>query len=145
MGGIDIFDADGRGRARDARGHYGEYCARDRGEVVGIDVGEPPFPHPPNASISSPSGIGVEGDMKIVEGVSLEFLPQTDAVRLVAGGRRDIDDNNNERLEVEEAPREMEVAGMESKAAGGDGEDGIYGVMGGHLHCQLRWYLQWRP
>ena len=43
---------------------------------------------------------------------SLGFLPQTDAAGLRAGGRRDIDDNNNEKVEVEEALKEMEVAGM---------------------------------
>ena len=52
---------------------------------------------------------------------SLEFLPQTDAAGLRAGGRRDIDDNKNERVEVEEASREMEVAGMEGEADDDDG------------------------
>ena len=68
-----------------------------------------------------PVGRGVEGDMKIVEEGSLEFLPQTDAAGLRAGGRRDIDDNKNERVEVEEASREMEVAGMEGEADDDDG------------------------
>ena len=49
------------------QGHDGEDCAGDRGEVVGSDGGDPPFPHPPDASISFPGGRGVEGDMKIVE------------------------------------------------------------------------------
>ena len=40
--GIAIFDTEGRGRERDPWGHYGEDCARDRYEVVGSDVGEPP-------------------------------------------------------------------------------------------------------
>ena len=43
--------------------------------------------------------------MKIVEEGSLELLPQTDAAGLRASGRRYIDDNKNERVEVEEAPR----------------------------------------
>ena len=60
-----------------------------------------------------PVGRGVEGDMKRVEEGSLEFLPQTDAAGLRAGGRRDIDDNKNEIVEMEEAPRAMEVVGME--------------------------------
>ena len=68
---IDSCDAYGRGRARDPRGHDGEDCARYRGEVTGSDGGEPPCPHPHDASISSPGGRGVEGDMKIVEEVSL--------------------------------------------------------------------------
>ena len=54
--------------------------------------------------------------MKIVEEGSLDFLPQTDAAVLQDGGRQDIDDNNNERVEVEKAPRAMEVAGMEGEA-----------------------------
>ena len=74
--------------------------------------------------------------MKILEEVSLEFLPQTDAAGLRAGGRRDIDENKNERVEVEEAPRVREVAGMEGEA--GDEDEG-YGIDGGdgvHLHFQ---------
>ena len=67
MEGIDIFDEDGRGKAHDPRGHDGEYCAGDRGEVVGSDGCEPPCPHPPDASVSYPDGRGVEGDMKILE------------------------------------------------------------------------------
>ena len=60
MEGIASCDADGRGKARDPRVHDGEYCTRDRGEVVGSDGADPPFPHP--------SGVrGVKGDMKIVE------------------------------------------------------------------------------
>ena len=112
MEGIASCDADGYGRVRDPRVHDGEECARDRGEVVGIDGGEPPFPHPPDAYISSPGGRRIEGDTKIVEEGSLEFLPQTDAAGLRACGRRNIDDNKNERVEVEEAPGAMEVAGM---------------------------------
>ena len=46
---------------------------------------------------------------------------------LRAGGSQDIDDNKNEKVEVGEAPREMEVAGMEGEAADYNGEDGIYG------------------
>ena len=42
MEGVASFDADGRGRAHDPRGHYGEDYASDRGEVVGSDKGEPP-------------------------------------------------------------------------------------------------------
>ena len=61
----------------------------------------------------------------------MEFLPQTDAAGLRAAGRQDIDDNNNERVEVEEAPRVREVAGMEGEAYDDDGEDGIYGGDGG--------------
>ena len=66
----------------------------------------------------------------------MEFLPQTDAAGLRAGGRRDIDDNNNERVEVEESPRATEIVGMEGEAADDDGEDGIDGGDGGHLNCQ---------
>ena len=54
-----------------------------------------------------------KGYIKRVEESSLEYLPQTDAARLRDGGRQDIDDNNNERVEVEEAPRAMEVFLME--------------------------------
>ena len=61
----------------------------------------------------------------------MEFLPQTDAAGLRAGGRQDIDENNNEKVEVEEAPRVREVAGMEGEAYDDDGEDGIYGGDGG--------------
>ena len=65
--------------------------------------------------------------MKRVEEVSLKFLPQNDAAGLRAGGRQDIDDNKNERVEVEEAHRVMEVAGMEGEANDDCGEDGIDG------------------
>ena len=58
---------------------------------------------------------------------SLEFLPQTDAAGLRDGGRRDIDDNKNEILELEESPRAMEFAGMEGEEDYEDGEDGIDG------------------
>ena len=44
-------------------------------------------------------------DVKRVEEGSMEFLPQTDAAELRSSGRRDIDDNKNERMEVEEALR----------------------------------------
>ena len=44
MEGISGCDVDGRGRARDTQGHDGEGCARDRGEVVVSDGGEPPCP-----------------------------------------------------------------------------------------------------
>ena len=67
MEGIASCDADGRGRARDYRVNDEEDYSGDRGEVVGSDGGEPPFPHPPDASTSPPGGIGVEGDMKIVK------------------------------------------------------------------------------
>ena len=89
------------------------------------------MPHPTDASISSPGGRGVKDDMKRVEGGSLEFLPQTDAAGLRVGGRRDIDDNKNEIVEVEEAPRDMEIAGMEGEAADDNGENGIDGGDGG--------------
>ena len=62
---------------------------------------------------------------------SLEFLPQTDAAGLRAGGRRDIEENKNERVEVEETPRAMEVAGMEGESADDNGEDVIDGGDGG--------------
>ena len=65
--------------------------------------------------------------MEILEEGSLKFLPQTDADRLRAGGNRDIDDNKNERVEVEEAPRAIEVTGAEGEADDDDGEDGIDG------------------
>ena len=77
MEGIASCDIDGRGRARDIRGHEGEDCAGDISEVVGSEGSEPPCPHTPDASISSPGVRGVEGEMKIVEEGSLEFLPQT--------------------------------------------------------------------
>ena len=96
--GISSCDADGRGRARDPWGHDGEDCARERGEVVGNGGGEPTFPHPHDASMSPPGDRGVGSDIKRVEEVSLEFLPQTDAAGLRAGGRRNIDDNKNERV-----------------------------------------------
>ena len=121
MEGIASCDVDGRGRACDTWGHDREYCVGDICEVVGSDGCEPPFPHPPDAYISSPGGRGVKGDTKIVEEGSLEFLPQTDASGLRAGGRRDIYDNKNERVELEEAPREMESAGMEGEVADDDG------------------------
>ena len=60
---------------RDPRIYDGEEYDGDRGEVVGSDGGEPSCPHPPDASISSPGGREVEGDMKRVKEVSLEFLP----------------------------------------------------------------------
>ena len=69
--------------------------------------------------------------MKRVEEVSLEFLTQTCADGLRAGGRRDIDENKNERVEVEEAPRVMDVAGTEGEAAGENGEYVIDGGDGG--------------
>ena len=128
---IDSCDADIRIRERNPRGHDGDDCTGDRGEVLGSDGGEPPCPHPPDASIYSPGGRGVKRDIKIVEEGPLEFLPQTDAAGLQAGGRQDIDDNKNEGVEVEEAPRAMDVAGMEGEAAGDDGEDGIDGGDGG--------------
>ena len=127
--GIDSCDEDGCSRARDPRGHDGEDCAGDRGEVVGSEGGEPPCPHPTDVSISSPGGRRVEGDMKRVEEGSLEFPPQTYAAGLQAGGRQDIDENKNEIAEVEDAPREMEVAGTEGEAA--DDDDGEYGIDGG--------------
>ena len=71
--------ADDRGRERDPRVHDGKDCAGYRCEVIGGDGGESPFPHPTDASISSPVVRGVEGDMKILKEGSLEFLPQTDA------------------------------------------------------------------
>ena len=49
MEGIASCDADVCGRARDPRGHDGEDCSGDRGEVVGSDGGEPPCPHPHDA------------------------------------------------------------------------------------------------
>ena len=49
MEGIDSCDVDGGGRARDPQGHGREEYSGDRGEVVGSDVGDPPFPHPPGA------------------------------------------------------------------------------------------------
>ena len=67
MEGVSSCDAYGQGRARDPRVHDREDCAGDRGEVVGSDEGEPPCPHPPDASISSPGVRGVGGNMKIVE------------------------------------------------------------------------------
>ena len=69
--------------------------------------------------------------MKRVEEGYLEFLTQTDASGLRAGGRKDIDYNKNERVEVEEALRAMEVAGMEGKATDDDVEDRIDGGDGG--------------
>ena len=136
MEGISSCDADGRGRARDPWGHDGKDCAGDRGEFVGSGGGDPTCPYPPDALIYSPGGRGVEGDTKRVEEGSMEFLTQTDAARLQAGGRRDTDDNKNEIVEVEEAPRAMEVVGIEGETADDDGEDGIDGGDGGHLHCQ---------
>ena len=62
--GIVSCDADGRGRVRDLRVHDEEDCSGDRGEVIGSDGGEPPCPHPPDVSISSPGGRGVNGNMK---------------------------------------------------------------------------------
>ena len=75
-------DTYGHGRARDPRGHDRADCAGDRGEVVGSDGGDPPFPHPPDAYIYYPGGREVKGNMKRVEEGYLEFLPQTDASRL---------------------------------------------------------------
>ena len=125
--GIASCVSGGHGRARDTRVHDREDYARDIGDVVRSDGGDPLFPHPPDASISSPGGRGVKVNMKIVEEGYLEFLPQTDAAGLQNGGRQDIDDNKNERVEVEEAPRAMGVAEMEGEAADDDGEDGIDG------------------
>ena len=71
MEGIDSCDEDGHGRAHVPQGHDGENCAGDRGEVIGIDVGDPPCPHPPDAYISFPGGIWVKGDIKRVEEDSL--------------------------------------------------------------------------
>ena len=68
---IDSCDAYGRGRARDPWGHDGEDCAGHRGEVVGSNGCEPPFPHPPDASIYYPGGRWVKCDMKRLEEVSL--------------------------------------------------------------------------
>ena len=62
--GIASCDADGRVRARDPWVHEGENYSGYRGGVVVSDGSEPPCPHPPDASISSPGGRGVEGDMK---------------------------------------------------------------------------------
>ena len=59
--------------------------------------------------------------MKRVEEGSLECLTQNDVAGLRAGGRRGIDDNKNERVEVEGVPRVTEVAGVEGKAADEDG------------------------
>ena len=69
--------------------------------------------------------------MKRVQEGSLEFLPQTDADELRASGRQDIDKNKIEIVEVEEAPRVMDVAGMEGETVDDDGEDGIYCGDGG--------------
>ena len=80
--------------------------------------------------------------MRIVEEGYLEFLPQTDAAGLRAGGRQDIDDNNNERVEVEEAPRSMEVAGMEGNKADDYGEDGIDGCDGGSPSLSMKVVLE---
>ena len=82
MMGISSCDAYGRVRARDPWGHDGEDCSGNIGEVVGSDRGDPPFPHPPDASISPRGGRGVEGEMKRMEEGYLEFLPQTAAARL---------------------------------------------------------------
>ena len=74
--------------------------------------------------------------MEIVEEGSMEFLPQTDASGLRAGGKQDIDENKNERVEVKEALRAMDISGMEGEA--GDEDEG-YGIDGGdgvHLHFQ---------
>ena len=67
----------------------------------------------------------------IVEEGYLEFLTQTYAAKLRAGRRQDIDENKNERVEVEESWRAMEVAGMEGEAADDNGEYGIDGGDGG--------------
>ena len=95
MEGISSYDADGHGRVRDPWGHDGEDCAGDIGEVVGSDGGDTPCPHPPDDSIYSPRDRWVEGDIKRVEEGYMEFLPQTDAAELQAGGGQDIDDNKN--------------------------------------------------
>ena len=68
----------------------------------------------------------------------MDFLPQTDAATLRAGGRRDIDDNKNERVEVEEAQRAIEVAGMEGKTSDDNGEDGIDGGDGGSPSLSMK-------
>ena len=107
MEGISSCDVDVSGRARDPRVHNEENCAGDTGDVVVSDGGENPFSHPPDALIYSPGGIGVKVNMKRVEEGYLEFPPQNYAAGLQAGGRRDIDDNKNERVEVKEAPRVM--------------------------------------
>ena len=139
---IASCDADGCGSARDPRLHDGEDCAGDRGELVGSDGGEPPYPHPPDASIYSPGGRGVKGDMKrVVEGY-MEFLPQTDASGLRAGVSQNVDDNKNERVGFEEAPRAMEVAGMEGEAADYDGEGGIDGGDGGSPSLSMKVVLE---
>ena len=80
--------------------------------------------------------------MKRVKEGSLDFLIQTDTVGLQASGRRDIDDNNNERVEVEEAPRAMEFAGMEGEADDDTGEDGIDGGDGGSPSLSMKVLLE---
>ena len=80
--------------------------------------------------------------MKRAEEGSLELLPQTDAARLRAGGRRDIDDNKNERVEVEEAPRAMEVARMKGEADDDNGEYGIDGDNGGSPSLSMKVVLE---
>ena len=98
MAEVTSCDADVRGRARDPWSHDREDFTRDRNEVVGSGRGGPPCPHPPYAYIFSLGGILVEGNMKIVEEGSLDFLPHTDAAGLRSGGRQDIGDNKNERV-----------------------------------------------
>ena len=61
---------------------------------------------------------------------------------LRAGGRWDINDNKNERVEVEEAPRAMEFAGMEVEAADDAGEDGIDGGDGGSPSLSMKVLLE---
>ena len=64
------------------------------------DASETPLPYPPDVSIYSSGGRGVKGDIKRVEEGYLKLLPLTNAAGLLAGGRRDIDDNKNKRVEV---------------------------------------------
>ena len=142
MEGIDSCDAYGHGRARDIQGHDGEDCAKYRSEFVGSDGGEPPFPQPPDSSIYPHGGRRVDSDMKRLEEGSMDFLHQTDASVLRSGGRQDIDDNKNEIVEVEEAPRAMEVAGMEVEAADGHGEDGIDSCDGSSPSLSMKLVLE---
>ena len=74
--------------------------------------------------------------MKRLEEGSLELLPQTDAAGLRSGGRWDIDDNKNERVEVEEAPWEMEVAIWKASRLMTMEKMEFMVLMGGHLHFQ---------
>ena len=70
--------------------------------------------------------------MKILEEGSLVLLH----------GRRDINYNKNEIVEVEEAPRSMEVAGMEVEAADGHGEDGIDSCDGSSPSLSMKLVLE---